>query len=257
MRASRTVLIGLAMIALVAAPSVATAATAGFTLGPPSPPAAPAHSAPARSGAVEGADPPSVNYPNTELEPFMAVNPVNEHIIGVYQQDRWSDGGAHGLVASRSDTRSGLGSELRRSSASARTTRRRPTCRPSTAPRIRGSASTRPGRHTRSPSGSSRPTSTSAASKSRRRSTKGRTWSLPVRLITSTDPITFNDKQSITGDWRPVDGAGKAYATWIVGDLPGGDHIGPNGAAHSFAYGAQPVSPRRPTAEPPGRPPSR
>ena len=40
---------------------------------------------------------------NTEVEPFVAVNPTNlDNVIGAYQQDRWSDGGAHGLVASRS-----------------------------------------------------------------------------------------------------------------------------------------------------------
>ena len=36
----------------------------------------------------------SVNYPNTEVEPFVAVNPTNGKIIGVFQQDRWNDGGA-------------------------------------------------------------------------------------------------------------------------------------------------------------------
>jgi hypothetical protein len=47
--------------------------------------------------------PTSVNYPNTEVEPFVAVNPTDpDNIIGVFQQDRWNDGGAHGLVASRS-----------------------------------------------------------------------------------------------------------------------------------------------------------
>src|SRR5438552_16311054 len=35
---------------------------------------------------------------NAELEPWVAVNPTDpSNIIGVYQQDRWSNGGAHGL----------------------------------------------------------------------------------------------------------------------------------------------------------------
>jgi hypothetical protein len=50
-----------------------------------------------------GSGPPewgTVNYPNAEVEPMVAVNPANQrNIIGVGQQDRWSDGGAHGLVA--------------------------------------------------------------------------------------------------------------------------------------------------------------
>lgn len=47
-----------------------------------------------------GALPGSVSYPQAEVEPYLAVNPTNpSNIIGVWQQDRWSDGGAHGLVA--------------------------------------------------------------------------------------------------------------------------------------------------------------
>src|SRR5881392_2523580 len=40
------------------------------------------------------------NYVNTELEPWVAVNPTDpSNIIGVYQQDRYTFGGARGLVA--------------------------------------------------------------------------------------------------------------------------------------------------------------
>jgi hypothetical protein len=40
------------------------------------------------------------NYVNAEVEPHVAVNPASSNnIIGVWQQDRWSIGGAHGLVA--------------------------------------------------------------------------------------------------------------------------------------------------------------
>src|SRR5690242_8383798 len=45
--------------------------------------------------------PGEVNWVNSELEPFVAVNPTNPlNIIGVYQQDRFSFGGATGLAAS-------------------------------------------------------------------------------------------------------------------------------------------------------------
>ncbi|MGE5262973.1 MAG: exo-alpha-sialidase, partial [Acidobacteriota bacterium] len=41
-----------------------------------------------------------VNYVNAEVEPWVEVNPTNSNnIIAVWQQDRWSNGGAHGLVA--------------------------------------------------------------------------------------------------------------------------------------------------------------
>ncbi len=43
---------------------------------------------------------PGTNYLNAEVEPWVSVNPANpKNIIGVWQQDRWSNGGAHGLVA--------------------------------------------------------------------------------------------------------------------------------------------------------------
>jgi len=42
---------------------------------------------------------PGTNYPNAEVEPWVSVSPVNsQNIIGVWQQDRWSNGGAHGLL---------------------------------------------------------------------------------------------------------------------------------------------------------------
>ncbi len=44
-----------------------------------------------------------VNYPGAEVEPWVAVDKHRPgHVIGVYQQDRLSDGGAHGLAASYS-----------------------------------------------------------------------------------------------------------------------------------------------------------
>lgn len=47
---------------------------------------------------------PGTNFVNTAVEPWLAVSPVraeegNPQMIGVWQQDRWSNGGAHGLIA--------------------------------------------------------------------------------------------------------------------------------------------------------------
>jgi hypothetical protein len=40
------------------------------------------------------------NYVRSEVEPYAAVNPTNpKNVIAVFQQDRWSNGGAHGLAA--------------------------------------------------------------------------------------------------------------------------------------------------------------
>jgi len=44
--------------------------------------------------------PGETNYVNTELEPWVAVNPTDsDNMIGVYQQDRYAFGGARGLAA--------------------------------------------------------------------------------------------------------------------------------------------------------------
>jgi hypothetical protein len=43
---------------------------------------------------------PGTNHPGTEVEPWVDVNPANTaNIAGIWQQDRWSDGGSRGLVA--------------------------------------------------------------------------------------------------------------------------------------------------------------
>ena len=42
-------------------------------------------------------------YPNAEVEPFVALNPISpSHLIGMWQQDRWSNGGAQGLIVAAS-----------------------------------------------------------------------------------------------------------------------------------------------------------
>lgn len=42
-------------------------------------------------------------YPNSEVEPWVAVNPANlSNLIGAWQQDRWDNGGARGLVSAAS-----------------------------------------------------------------------------------------------------------------------------------------------------------
>jgi hypothetical protein len=41
----------------------------------------------------------SVNYPDAEVEPQVAVDPTNpQHLVGSFQQDRWNDGGSNGLT---------------------------------------------------------------------------------------------------------------------------------------------------------------
>ena len=74
---------------------------------PPPPPALdPEYLASAASPFVPGCDgTPAVGtvYINAEVEPFLAINPVNTaNLVGIWQQDRWSSGGAHAIVAGAS-----------------------------------------------------------------------------------------------------------------------------------------------------------
>jgi hypothetical protein len=42
---------------------------------------------------------PNVNFEDAEVEPFVAVDNANtSNVVAVYQQDRWSTGGSHGLM---------------------------------------------------------------------------------------------------------------------------------------------------------------
>src|SRR5215213_7579380 len=41
-----------------------------------------------------------VNFPNTEIEPWVAANPADpDNLLAGWQQDRWSNGGSRGLQA--------------------------------------------------------------------------------------------------------------------------------------------------------------
>jgi hypothetical protein len=58
------------------------------------------------AACTTGLDPgpgPGTNFLNAEVEPFVAVNPRNRaNVVGAFQQDRWSNGGARGLVTAAS-----------------------------------------------------------------------------------------------------------------------------------------------------------
>lgn len=46
-----------------------------------------------------GAPQSGVVYPGSAVEPFLAIDPINpSHLIGVWQQDRWSNAGASGIL---------------------------------------------------------------------------------------------------------------------------------------------------------------
>jgi hypothetical protein len=173
---------------------------------------------------------PGTNYVNAEVEPRVAVNPTNpSNIVGVFQQDRWSNGGAHGLVAGVSHDGGTSWSE---------TWAHFSTCS--------GGTAANGGNYDRAsdpwvsfaPNGdvyqialsTSADGITSAISVSKSTS-GGDTWSEPITLRRDSSAFNFNDKESITAD--PTS-ASYVYAVWDRSRFPS-DNADFN-ALHSFAF---------------------
>lgn len=148
-------------------------------------------------------------YHNAAVEPYVAVNPTNAlNVIGVWQQDRWSNGGAQGVIASASFD--GAHSWSRH---------------PLPTARCAGGTAANGGDYERasdpwvsfSPNGIAYAitlafddSSNMSAVLVTRSSDGGQTWSAPVTLIRD-DIGPFDDKESITAD--PTDSA-YVYAVW-------------------------------------------
>lgn len=88
---------GAALFAVLAGSGIAMATT--FAAGPPV--LVPDHPLGANCAALVAQQEAqgSVNYPASEVEPYVAANPRNpRHLVGSAQQDRWNDGGSNGLT---------------------------------------------------------------------------------------------------------------------------------------------------------------
>ena len=154
-----------------------------------------------------------VVYPGAEVEPYVAIDPRDaSHLIGVWQQDRWSDGGARGLRTGYSFD-GGLTWSLAQAAFS----------------RCTGGNAANGGDYARASdpwitigpdgiayqiaiafNGNTFADGSTSAVLASRSTDGGRTWSDPATLIR--DAVApFNDKESITAD--PVK-PGVAYATW-------------------------------------------
>ncbi|HZQ62925.1 MAG TPA: sialidase family protein [Casimicrobiaceae bacterium] len=152
-------------------------------------------------------------YVNTEVEPRIDIDPSNpEHLIGVWQQDRWSDGGARGLFSATS-----FDAGLTWSIAHAGFSR----CTGGTAAAATDYARASDPWITISPDGTAYqaaigltgPTFGANAVDAvlvSRSSDGGRTWGLPVTLMRDAR-TSFDDKESITAD--PTDSR-FVYAVW-------------------------------------------
>jgi hypothetical protein len=198
---------GVAMCTAASAKSDTTVRVSGFS--------------PLASGC-DGVAPTGTLYPSAEVEPMLALDPTNaNHLIGVWQQDRWSDGGAQGQLAGVSFD--GGRTWSRTSAALSRCT---------------GGNASNGGDFPRvsdpwitiAPDGAAyqsgivfsggnfQPTATSAIAVSRS-ADGGRTWGTSTLLISDGSQF-FNDKDSITADST---NAHFVYATWerLVGSNSG------------------------------------
>lgn len=151
-------------------------------------------------------------YLNAEVEPWVARNPVDgDNLVGTWQQDRWSNGGAQGLLAAFSND-----------GGASWTRRQVPFSRCSGGNSVNGGDYARATDPWVSFGADGRVfwmamTITDLASggevsamRVSRSLDGGATWNAPVTLIHDTLPF-FNDKNSLTAD--PTD-ARYAYAVW-------------------------------------------
>ena len=173
---------------------------------------------------------PGTNYPNAEVEPWVAVNPADStNVVGVFQQDRWSNGGAHGLVTGVSHDGGTSWSE---------TWAHLSTCAGGTATNGGGYDRSSDPWVTFAPNGTAYQISISISADEitsavlvSRSTNGGDNWGEPITLIRDDTPFNFNDKESITAD--PTN-ASYAYAVWDRARKPG-ENADFN-ALHSFAF---------------------
>ena len=165
-----------------------------------------------------------INYLNAEVEPWVAVNPRNpEHVVGVWQQDRYTFGGSRGLATGVSHDG---GSTWR-------------TTYPHFS-RCAGGNAANGGDYERAsdpwvtiaPNGHVYQISLSfdqindanQAILVSRSTDRGNTWSEPYPLIRDTDPNFGDDKESITAD---PENSRFVYAVWDRLDFSNNGFTGP------------------------------
>jgi hypothetical protein len=171
------------------------------------------------------------NYVNAEEEPRVAVNPANSsNLIAVFQQDRWSNGGARGLVAAV--THDG-------GTTWSRTWAHFSLCS--------GGTAANGGNYERAsdpwvsfaPNGAAayqislsfNNTDATTAVLVSKSTDGGDSWSEPITLQRDTDPFLSNDKESITAD--PTN-SNYVYAVWDRSRFPS-EHQNLN-ALHAFSF---------------------
>ena len=166
-------------------------------------------------------------YTNGEVEPYISVNPKNKNnLIGVWQQDRWSDGGAHGLVA---------GSSVNGGKSWSDTPLPFSACAAGGISYERASdpwVSFGPDGTAYAVSISFNESNNNNAVAAATSTNGGKTWQNLKIIIADNEPNFqfFNDKESVTAD--PVN-AGKAYVVWDRLQTPNGN---PDASHHTRAF---------------------
>jgi hypothetical protein len=190
------------------------------------------------TGGLDPGSPPGTNNVNAEVEPNVAVDPARpSHLIAVFQQDRWSNGGARGLVTAIS--------------SNGGTTWTEPS--PPHFSKCAGGTAANGGAYDRAsdpwvsigPDGRAYQVSlsvnaaqTTSAILASTSTNDGATWSEPVTVQRDDSPnrFVFNDKESVTADPHK---AGTAYVVWDRSRFPS-DKAGVN-AGHSSAFRGDPM----------------
>jgi len=190
------------------------------------------------TGGLDPGSPPGTNNVNAEVEPAVAVDPASpSHLIAVFQQDRWSNGGARGLATAVSSDGGSTWAEPS----------------PPHFSKCAGGTAANGGAYDRAsdpwvsigPDGRAYQVSLSvnaaqtiSAILASTSTNDGATWSEPatIQRDNSPDHFVFNDKESVTAD--PFK-AGTAYVVWDRSRFPS-DSANVN-AGHSFAFRGDPM----------------
>src|SRR5215813_5820603 len=244
----------IAIVAVVASSSVALAATlsAGSVVRVPDNPLGGSTTCAALVASQEKLG--SINNPDAEVEPHIAVDPTNPmHLIGTVQQDRWNDGGSNGLTNVVS-TNGGASWTLAAGqpqfticegaqSGSAGFFNR------ATDPWVAFSADGQVAYSISDSFNANGPAFGGASSIIISRSTDGGNhWQAPVTARVDTSNVVLNDKESVTGD--PVS-ANKAYAVWDRLVSPA-ENANPSAFTHTIAFRGPHSFRVRPTRALPG-----
>lgn len=152
-------------------------------------------------------------YIDAEVEPYLAADPLDSnHLVGVWQQDRWSNGSARGLLTGVSFDGGATWTRVQVpfSECSGGNAQNGGNYQRATDPWVTFGPGGTVYQVALSTSGESFAAGSTNAILASRSTDGGRTWTNPATVILDTNPF-FNDKEAITAD--PND-ARFAYVVW-------------------------------------------